>query len=441
MALHKFVCMDMEVRIFTAEDSPRLRFIASLLLGEILGLPWMITSDRRKIRNRPVINYSNKKIDGTFHIVPEGLLSETCISPREIMVTQWKGLPVFFNSQPDSDFPFDIFAASFYLLSRYEEYGDDRIDEHGRYMASSSLAFRNGFLQVPVVDLWVMEFAKAFIRKFRNITIKRNEFRSLLTFDADQPFAFVGKNILESIGGIVGELRSNSLNIRRRYRTITHSEKDPYDVFDFLTRLAGEYKVETRFFFPVGAHSKRDKNPSWKNPDYRELIRDLSGKHAFGLHPSYEAAFNPSLFHSEKTHLCEIAGNNVICSRFHYLRFRLPESYRNIIKSGITEDYSMGYSDEPGFRSGIARPYFFYDLTEEKQTELRIYPFQIMDETLFQLKQLGNDAALQLINNIVSRVKSVGGMYISIWHNTSLLEDEAGIERRSVLGEMLKSLN
>lgn len=431
----------MAVRIFSAEDTPRLRFISSLILGEILGLPWMITSDRRKIRNRPVINYSDEKIEGSFSIVPEGLLAEKGISRREIEVTQWKGLPVFFASKKESDFPFDIFAASFYLVSRYEEYTDTGCDEHGRYSAASSLAFRNDFLRVPAVDLWVMEFARAFIRKFRNITIKRNEFRFMLTFDTDQPFAFVGKNILESIGGIVGDIKNHSHNIRKRYRAVTRSEKDPYDVFDYMTRIAGENNTETMFFFPVGDHSKHDKNPSWKNPAYRELIKGLAGKHEFGLHPSYKAAFDPLLLDSEKKHLDEITGSTVRCSRFHYLRFRLPVSYRNILKSGITEDYSMGYPDEPGFRSGLARPYFFYDLEEEIQTGLRIFPFQVMDETLFQMKQLDDDAALQVIDDIISRTRSVGGVFISIWHNTSLLEDERGAEGRNVLARMLKSLN
>lgn len=432
--------MDMAVRIFSAEDTPRLRFIASLILGDILGLPWMITSDRRKIRNKPVINYSNEQVDGAFNIIPDSLLFEKRITPREFTVTQWKGLPVFFSSNAGSDFPFDIFAASFYLVSRYEEYTDKRCDEHGRYMASSSLAFKHGFLQIPVVDMWANEFARAFIRRYRNIAIKRNEFRSLLTFDADQPYAYVGKNLFESISGIVGDIRSNSQNIRKRYRAVSRGERDPYDVFEYIARVADDNNAEVQFFFPVGDHSRHDKNPSWKNPDYRALIKDISGKYASGLHPSYKSAFNPTLMDSERMHLEEITGRTVRCSRFHYLRFRLPDSYRNLLQMGITEDFSMGYSDEPGFRAGIARPYFFFDLNEEKQTELRICPFQIMDETLFQTKSLDNESALAVINGIIARIRSVGGMFVSIWHNTSLLEDEPGFGRRQVLGQMLKTL-
>lgn len=101
----------------------------------------------------------------------------------------------------------------------------------------------------------------------------------------------------------------------------------------------------------------------------------------------------------------------------------------------------MGYPDEPGFRAGIARPYFFYDLEEEKQTGLRIVPFQVMDEALFQTKGLDNDSALMVINGIIMKIRSAGGMFVSIWHNTSLLEDAQGLGRRQVLEQMLKALN
>ena len=58
---------------------------------------------------------------------------------------------------------------------------------------------------------------------------------------------------------------------------------------------------------------------------------------------------------------------------------------RILIDAGIAEDYSMGYPDEPGFRAGIARPYYFYDVAEDHQTNLKIFPFQVMDATLYQL--------------------------------------------------------
>ena len=141
------------VRIYSEANVPRLRYIAGILLGDILGLQWEVITDRRKLGKHPVINYSSEDIPGALKIAPDTLLFETGVSQREIFITEWKGLPVFFQTSSLSDLPFDIFAASFFLVSRYEEYSDFHPDEHGRYQASSSLAFKNGFLGIPVIDL------------------------------------------------------------------------------------------------------------------------------------------------------------------------------------------------------------------------------------------------------------------------------------------------
>ena len=51
----------------------------------------------------------------------------------------------------------------------------------------------------------------------------------------------------------------------------------------------------------------------------------------------------------------------------------MPQSYLDINNAGILEDYSMGYPEEPGFRAGIARPFYFYNISEDKQTNLKIF--------------------------------------------------------------------
>ena len=94
----------------------------------------------------------------------------------------------------DSDLPFDIFAASFFLVSRYEEYLDYQPDEYGRFQASSSLAFRNGFLGIPVVDLWAKEMSKAFLKNSRHLLSDGMSINALLTIDTDQPFAILEKS-------------------------------------------------------------------------------------------------------------------------------------------------------------------------------------------------------------------------------------------------------
>jgi hypothetical protein len=427
------------VKIYSVENVPRLRYIAGLILGDILGLEWEVITDKRKLGKHPVINYSTEKINGAFKISPDAILFETGIMPKELIVDGWKGLPLFFHTSSDSDLPFDLFAASFFLVSRYEEYLEFQPDEHRRFPASSSLAFKNRFLDIPVIDLWVKEFSKAFLKKYQTLTFKRNEFNALLTIDTDLPFANHENNLLRSIGTLFHDMRINRGSRVNDDRSDNRTEHDAYDVFGYISEMIEKTRSDTRFFFPVGDHSKYDKNPSWKNENYRDLIKMLSGKFIAGLHPTYYVAGNFEKLNHEVGRLKKILGKDVSTSRFHYLRLLFPVSYRDIFKSGISEDYSMGYPDEPGFRAGIARPFWFYDLLEDHQTHLKIFPFQVMDETLINYKKLDPAASKEVIIKLIDETRKVGGLFISIWHNTSLTDDPGHYGWRDVFEVMLKN--
>ena len=426
-----------DIKIFTSKIVPRLEYIAEIILGEILGLTWEIVADKRKLGRYPVINYSSDNIPESFRINPDPLLFETGLTRLELITEIWNKLPVFFLTSENSDLPFDIFAASFYMVSRYEEYFDFQADIHGRFSASLSLACKNGFNNIPVVDLWAREFAKVLLKKYPTLTFRRNEYKALLTVDIDVPFAYLGRNIFRSVGGVIRDLAHKNDNIAERYHVVTDGKKDPYETFDYIISKADETKTEIRFFFSVGDHSEFDKNPSWRNLRYRELIKGITSKYSTGLHPSYYAAKDDSLLQKEKNRLGKITAKKIISGRFHYLRLVMPSSYRSLMNSGITEDFSMGWHDEPGFRAGIARPYFFYDIHEEKKTMLKIIPFQVMDVTLYQYKKYDRGKSVEVIGDLIDKTKKVGGLFISIWHNTSLLETPVWQEWRKVYETML----
>ena len=184
-------------------SSPRLKYIAGLLVGNILGSDWKIVTDKRDIGDDPVINYSSETISGSLRINPYELLYENGIKPVELSVSEWKGLPVFFMTDMDADIPFDIFSASFYLVTRYEEYLGFQPDVHGRFQASSSIAYKHGFLGIPVVDLWVKELASELTLKYPGLDFRNDGYKALLTIDSDQPFAYLGKSLVRSIGGLL----------------------------------------------------------------------------------------------------------------------------------------------------------------------------------------------------------------------------------------------
>jgi len=425
------------VRIYSIHDTPRLRYIAGIILGEILGLSWEVITDKRKLGKHPVINYSDDKIQGSLKITPDNILFETGVSQKDITVSEWKGLPVFFQTNSDSDLPFDIFAASFFLITRYEEYLDYNPDIHGRYPASSSLAFRHGFLQIPVIDNWAREMSKVFLKKYQTLVFRRNEYNALLTIDTDQPFAFLGKGLFRSLGGLINDIKGAG-NASVRYKTVAKGEKDPFEVFDYITQNISDHDSGAIFFFPAGDYSKFDKNPSWKNNEYRQLIIKLSAIHECAVHPSYYASEDLSLLKRETLRLGSILGKEISTGRFHYIRISIPESYRNLLAAGITRDYSMGYPEDTGFRAGIARPFYFYDVTEDLQTKLKVFPFQVMDATLYQYKKIDPAVSGELILKLIDETKKVGGLFISIWHNTSLQDNNEWLVWRNVFELMLK---
>ncbi|MCB0644001.1 MAG: hypothetical protein KDC44_20285 [Phaeodactylibacter sp.] len=109
------------VLIYTHQQTPRLRYILDLMLGQLLGLSYQLTTDPEHYLTHqgPVINYSKKGLrTGELHIIPHTLLFEAGIKDQAIIVEQRGQNPVFFQAGPSS---FDLFAASFYLVSRYEE--------------------------------------------------------------------------------------------------------------------------------------------------------------------------------------------------------------------------------------------------------------------------------------------------------------------------------
>ena len=340
-------------------------------------------------------------------------------------------MPLFFQTDTASDLPFDIFSASFFLISRYEEYLDYDPDEYGRFQGIFLIGLQKRISSRPVVDLWARELSKVLLKKFQTLTFRRNDFSALLTIDADQPFAYHGRNLLRSIGGLFRDLTTANGHPRDRYRSVVRGEKDPYEVFDYISENIDRYNSDAAFFFPVGDHSKFDKNPSWKNGEYRNLIQKISGKYKTGLHSSYHASLNHQLIDIEMARLNALVKREITLSRFHSIRFLMPQSFLAINNAGILEDYSMGYPEEPGFRAGIARPYYFYNIADDKQTLLKIIPFQIMDTMFYNNSEHDPVKAKDIILDLINETRRAGGYFVSIWHNTSLLGNSAmsGMER------------
>src|SRR5262249_37872507 len=136
------------------------------------------------------INYSTATIAiDELRISPQLLLFEETIKPQTVECFDWNGIKAFFKS--DGDIPFDIFAASFYLLGRYEEYLPVEEDQYGRFAHTNSLAFKENFLHLPLVDLWIKELIKTIGQKHSVFNIQHSTFAFIPTYDIDIAYSYL----------------------------------------------------------------------------------------------------------------------------------------------------------------------------------------------------------------------------------------------------------
>lgn len=426
--------------IYTEHISPRLNYIANFIVGELLGVEYVITSNKDEITGsgKEVINYSeNKELSG-FHIHPHRLLSETDIIQREIQIEAEGEFPVFYKTE-GKDLNFDIFSASFFILSRYEEYGKTVRDKYGRYKASNSLALQNNFLHLPVINIWTEKLRSLLLKQFPNMDHKRIPASFSLSLDIDNPWAHLNKSFFRLVAGIMKSISTGRWDaVRERISVLQGKEKDPYDNYEFIRK---NHDKELLIFILTGDKGKNDNKVKIGNNNWRKLIEDLSVQYNFGLHPSFHSNSSFKILKREKLNLEEITGQTTKLSRQHFLLMEFPSTYENIISLGIDNDFSMGYPDHVGFRAGTSSSFNFYNLVKEEETSLIITPFCVMDRTLKDYLKLDQILAFELIQELIDQIHKYGGNFVSIWHNESFSGKGEWKEWDHLYLSMLKELN
>ena len=411
------------ILVYTHKITPRVRYAFKHILTRTLLFSVTFTSkiDEFVAHNGPKLSYTKAPLGNEFFIKSNDLLFEQGVNDLDINIQKWEDVPCFFATNLKSSIPFDIFAASFYLISRYEEYLPQVKDIHGRFTAEQSMAFKYGFLEKPVVDIWSYKFLAILKEKFPDYKCKTRAYTFISTVDIDNAFAYKHKNLVRTIGGFFNDLLKFKLvEIWNRFAVLWNLKRDPFDTFESILRLKNEYNVKTIFFFLIGDYSTFDTNVSASKTKYKLLIKEMVDYARVGLHPSYFTMQDAALLKKEKERLENITNTPVTRSRQHYLRFSLPETYQNLIDLEVEEDYSMGYASIVGFRASTCTPFYFYDLDFEIQTPLKIFPFALMDTTLNDYMKLTSKQALGRIRDLKNEVKAVNGTFITLFHNESL---------------------
>lgn len=429
------------ILIFTHKITPRIRYVFKHVFTRILQIPIAFTGKVEEFvaYNGPKFSYTNVALGKEFFVKSNELLFQQGVKDFEINFKKWGDIPCFFPTDEQSEIPFDIFAASFYLVSRYEEYLPQVKDEHGRFSATDSIAFKYGFLEKPVVDIWAYKFLEILKIKFPDYEHPTRKYEYISTIDVDNAFAYKYKSFVRTVGGFLKDASQFKIfTIWDRLAVLFNIKRDPFNTFKSIIELKKIYEVRTIFFFLIGDYTTFDTNVSASKSKFKLLIKDMVDYARVGLHPSYYTMKNSTQLKKEKERLENIINMPIRRSRQHYLRLSLPETYQNLIDLEIEEDYSMGYATNAGFRAGTCTPFYFYDLEFEIQTPLKVFPFALIDTTLNDYMKLTPKQSLGKIRDLKNEVKAVNGLFITVFHNESLSNYQRWKGWRRVYSSMLK---
>lgn len=379
--------------ILSPQTSPRLDYVCHVIFKRVLGLEYSITRDEGK--------YKAHKDFKLRYLPKNNILFENDIRQQnEELLLQDKP------------------ALAFYLLTNYEEYLPDYPrDQHGRIVHEQSFVVRHQLHKQATVQRIALNYKNILSTQQPAFKWEEGTYRFVPTFDIDIAYAYKGKTFIHFCGALGKAILTLQWSRAKQIIKAHHQQdfQDPYDVYDIEKQLCKQHQLQAIYFFLTSDRTQYDRNISPLSPYFSELVQKLKSYATIGLHPSYHSK-NQNDIIKEKNTLEEKGQVKIQSSRQHFLKVKFPDTFRNLITAGITDDYSLGFTDRIGFRNGMATPFPFFDVKENKITSLTLHPLLMMDSAAAQ--ELGMEEKYQKgISQLIQEVKTVGGEMIVLWHS------------------------
>jgi hypothetical protein len=414
--------------ILVEQITPRIQYAFSIVLRDFEG-EVLFTTQENEFNNYAGFKLSYLKRNAEQHaknaIYASGILEHTEYSRVKSDQVTWQNMPTLF-AQGGGMIPFDIFSATFFLLTRYEEYWRFESDAMGRYLPNSSVLYQMDVLDRPIVEEWISAFQKVLLEKDNTLVFNAPSPKYISTIDVDSAFAYRHKGSYRTLGGVFKDLsRFDFKNLQKRLKTIILEAPDPYDTYQYLEEQHRKRKVRSIFFFLLADFGEFDKGLPHSSKGLRHLITKVSKTNEIGIHPGVSSFKRYNTILKEKSRLESILGKQIKMSRQHYLMLKFRTTYRLLKSTGIEHDFTMGYAHKTGFRAGTCRPYMWFDLKKNATSNLMIHPFPAMDVTLKNYEELSIEDAKKKLSYYAEVIHRYNGEFITLWHNETVTNQES----------------
>lgn len=419
----------LEIAIVVEQMHPRVVYALETVMEEFLGLRMrLLVADEIPTNvvetHLPTFNYCRKPSDVYPNLPCNGLLYEDIIRQASEEI-DWMGKV---SSQLGTE---DHVAQIFYTITQYEllrPLHRMALDDHGRNPDTKGPLTVHAWLDgiVQMLNPWLPK------------PIARRSFDFEITIDVDQPWKYLHKPWHVRWGGLIKSLMDPMGDARLRWKVMQGQLPDPFEVLELVREMCPAQK--TKVFFLVGGRHPNDSRFDIKMKPYQRLVQAWQAAgFEIGVHPSYLTATDAEQMRCEKEGLEAVIGP-IHISRQHYLRYKTPETFRQLIDLGIQRDYTLCRSTLPGPPTGVALPYRWFDLQRNTATDLVLVPAMVMDRSLQLYQGMQPYEAQKAIRKAILQTKAVGGKFVVILHNETFSEAGEWKGWRAVIQDMIQHL-
>jgi hypothetical protein len=377
----------------------------------------------------------------SWNAEPEGWSS--CLT-KPIPAPGVSGLPcpLIERSKSGHCIRYDILGLTYWMLSRQEEVGRTDLDAHNRFLATSSHAFRHGYLERPIVDEWLDILGQVIQKQWPTLALKKHKFQMMVSHDVDTPSRYWFVQPKQLLRGMIADAFKRG-NIRRaafapwirlNSGQVLHSA-DPCNTFNWIMNVSEQYGLTSAFYFICGrTDPDMDAVYELEQPAIRDLIRRIHARgHEIGLHPSYNTYQSPPALLAESQRLRQVCAEEGVKQdeyggRMHCLRWEHPTTLYGWEQAGMKYDSTMSYADRAGFRCGTCFEYPAFDPVAGRALNLRIRPLIAMECTVMSERYMGlgsTELALNKFKDLKDACRGVDGCFTLLWHNSELMTQSA----------------
>ena len=437
-----------------SNNIPERKYILDIFFNEFLGLSYRI------VENTDIKNWEIELENGSKLIIEDHFFNKY---PTELNYLKLENIPskveyIENKFTPEDDIPIiygnsklelqndkiicgiDIFASSFFMLTRWEEYVNKNRDSHNRFPATQSLAFNNNFLDRPVVNEYIEMLKSMMLYLDGTLKFKQKQPKTFISCDVDTPYEAYTQSLQKTIRKFGGDLIKRK-SLYQGLQTLTNYtatkwgnySHDPMNTFDWIMDVNEQVGNKVAFYFLVeNTVPKYDAYYNINEPRIRQLMHTIHQRgHEIGLHGSYSTYKNSNQLKVQITLLRKVLemeniDQQEIGIRQHYLRWSTPETARFIDDAGLTYDTTLGYADHAGFRCGTCFSFPGFNLNTGEILKIRIKPLIAMDTTIFSqsYQNYSYEDGIKYMKVLKSNTQKVGGNFNLLWHNSTLVNTE-----------------